>query len=121
MANYENIKDYGFDKLTPNRQREIASMGGKASQRKKKQQKKLKEIFQTIGALEVTDKALFEKMEKMGIPKDEITWGAAVAVSTILNAIRKNDIKTVAFILKMIDEDEGKDSKNAFDEFMNGN
>lgn len=119
MANYDNIKDYGFDKLTANRQREIASMGGKASQRKKKQQKKLKEIFQLVGSLNVTDRTLLEKIKKMGIPEDDITWNTAVAVSTILNAIRKNDIKTVEFVLKMMDEEDGKE-KNAFDEFMNG-
>ena len=119
MANYENIKDYGFDKLTAKRQREIASMGGKASQAAKKQKKNLKEIFQMVGSMEVTDRNLKDKIEKMGVPSEDITWNVAVAISTYLNAVKKNDVKTIVLLLKMLDEsNKGEKSKNEFEEFM---
>ena len=104
--NYDNIKNYGFDKIAPSRQRQIASMGGKAVQAKKKRQKTMKELFQCVGGLEVTDYKLKQKMKEMGIPDDEITWAAAVAVSSIMAAIKKNDVKTIEFVLEMLDKDE---------------
>ena len=116
MANYENIKEHGFDKMSATRQREIASMGGKAAQKALKKRKAMREIFQNIAALGVTDKTLFKRMQDMGIPDDEITWATALAVSTIMNAIKKNDVKTVALVLQMM-EDEIK-NKNEFEEYM---
>ena len=42
MAGYDNIKDYGFDKLTAEEQRKIASKGGKASVKKRREKKTVK-------------------------------------------------------------------------------
>lgn len=117
MAGYDNIRDKGFDKLTAERQREIASMGGKASQKALKRRKTMREIFRQIGDLNVTDDALKRKLQKLGLPDEDITWQVAVAVSTILNAIKKNDIKTVAFVLQMLDDGKPGDN-NPFEEYI---
>lgn len=108
MANYDNIKNYGFDKLPAERQREIAKMGSEASVIARKKRKTMKQIFQDIGNLSVTDEKLRKKMKEMGISDDNITWSAAVAVSAVLNAIKKNDPKAVEFVLEMMDDDDGE-------------
>jgi hypothetical protein len=46
-------------------------------------------------------------MAEVGLKDDEMTWKAAVAVSAILNAIKKQDPKAVEFVLEMMDSDEG--------------
>ena len=118
MAGYDNIKDMGFDKMTAERQREIASMGGKASQVKRKQRKTMRELFSMIGSMPVNDKPLLDKIKKLGIPDDEITWNTAVVVSTYMTAVKKGDTKTVALILKLLDESTESKKVNEFDEFM---
>lgn len=118
--NQQNIEKHKFNLIAPSRQREIASMGGKASQEAKKRRKNLRELFAMIGNMEVTDKILLERMEKMGIKKEEATWNLAVVVSTYMNAVKKGDTKTVALILKLMEEDPAKPggANNEFDEFM---
>lgn len=118
MAGYDNIKNMGFDKMTAERQREIASMGGKASQQKRKQRKTMRELFSMIGSMPVNDKPLLDKIKKLGIPDDEITWNTAVVVSTYMTAVKKGDTKTVALILKLLDESTESKKVNEFDEFM---
>lgn len=107
MANYDNIKDYGFDKIPPERQREIARKGAAAATEARKKKKTMKEIFQAIGELAVPDDKLRKKMAEVGLKDEEMTWKAAVAVSAILNAIKKQDPKAVEFVLEMMDSDEG--------------
>lgn len=43
MANEQNLKGHGFNEITADRQREIASQGGKASAEARKKRKTLKE------------------------------------------------------------------------------
>ena len=114
--NQQNIEKYKFNKLAPSRQREIASMGGKASQKAAKRRKTLKQLYQWVGEMQVTDKLLKDKLLKMGIAEDDITWQMALVVSTLMSAIKKGDIKTIAFVMNMMEEQ--KDDKNPFEEFM---
>ena len=119
MAGYDNIKDCGFDKMSAERQREIASMGGKASQEKRKRQKTLREMFAMVGNMPVTEKTLQNKIKAMGFEVDEITWNLAMVVSAYMTSIKKGDTKSVALILKMLDDVNESKKENKFDEFMN--
>lgn len=119
MAGYDNIKDMGFHKMSTERQREIASMGGKASQEKRKRQKTLREMFAMVGNMPVTEKTLQNKIKAMGFEVDEITWNLAMTVSAYMTAIKKGDTKSVALILKMLDDVNESKKENKFDEFMN--
>ena len=83
--------------------KEIQRKGAQAANEVKRKKKTMKQIFQTIGDLEVTDPKLKERLKSVGLHDEDITWSVAVAVSTILNAIKKNDIKTVEFVLEMMD------------------
>lgn len=116
MAGYDNIKKYKFNVMPAERQREIAKMGGKASQKAAKRRKTLKQLYQWVGEMQVTDKLLKDKLLKMGIAEDDITWQMALVVSTLMSAIKKGDIKTIAFVMNMMEEQ--KDDKNPFEEFM---
>lgn len=118
MAGYDNIKEHSFNKMSAERQREIASMGGKAAQRAAKRRKTMREIFQQIGELDVADKTLKERLVKLGVPEGDITWNVAVVISTYVNAVKKNDVKTVALLLKMLESEDKKKKNNEFDEFM---
>lgn len=54
MANgHENLRP--FDTLTEERQREIRSAGGKASQKKKREQKQLKELLEIFLSMDNLD------------------------------------------------------------------
>lgn len=48
MANNENIEKYAFDKLTAEKQREIASMGGKASGQAKREKANFRKALEAI-------------------------------------------------------------------------
>lgn len=54
--NDKNLEGHGFDKMTTERQREIASQGGKASQKKKKERAEIKAVVQDILNEEYKDK-----------------------------------------------------------------
>lgn len=55
MANNEsNLIGHGFDELTAEKQRNIASMGGKASVEARRQKKKLKECLEILLEKEVS-------------------------------------------------------------------
>lgn len=71
-----------------------------------------------IGEMPVNDKILSEKIKKLGFEPDEITWNLAMAVSTYMTAVKKGDTKTVALILKLLDDTAESKKKNEFDEFM---
>lgn len=120
MSGYDNIKDKGFDKLTAEKQREIASLGGKASVAARRRKKSLRELFASIGNMQVNDKTLLNKIKQMGIEveDDEITWNFAMAVSAYMTAIKKGDTKSVALILKLLDDVSESKKTNEFDEFM---
>jgi len=107
MANYNNIKNHGFDKITAKRQREIASMGGKASVEKKRQRRTIKELFLAIGELPVNEPKIQQQLEKMGIPKSEQTWEMAVAASALAKALRTDNPKMLEFVLELLDKGGG--------------
>ena len=76
-------------------------------------------MFAMVGNMPVTEKTLQNKIKAMGFEVDEITWNLAMTVSAYLNAIKKGDTKSVALILKMLDDVNESKKENKFDEFMN--
>lgn len=103
MAGYDNIKDKGFDKITAERQREIASMGGKASRAAARRRKNIKELFREIGSLPCNETKIRQQLDKMGIPRDEQTWEMAVAASALIKAMKTDNPKMLEFVLELLD------------------
>lgn len=70
MAGKDNL--ISFRDMSAERQREIASMGGKASQAAAKRRKSLKEKAQLILSLPVNDTKNQTQMKKMGLDIEDI-------------------------------------------------
>ena len=105
MAGYDNIKDHGFDKMSAERQRKMASMGGKACQAANKRRKTVKELFRAIGDLRVNDKDIQQRLDKLGIAREDQTWEMAVAASALVKAMRTDNPKMLEFVLELLNVD----------------
>lgn len=107
MAGYDNIKAHGFDQITAEKQREIASQGGKASVIARRRKKNIKELFRSIGDLPVNEPKIREQLDKMGIPRGEQTWEMAVAASALIKAMKTDNPKMLEFVLELLEAQDG--------------
>lgn len=97
-----------FNKRTENEQREIAKKGGKASVKKRREQKKLKDIFNTILESKVTDKKSIELIKEIGI--DDIdSYKKLLAFTTLKKAI-EGDMRAVELVQSTIGETPKEDN-----------
>lgn len=78
MANEQNL--IPFNKMTEKQQRELASRGGKASQKARRERKTFKEILETLLEKEIEDKTTGEM----------VTRKEAMTVMLLQNAIKGN-------------------------------
>lgn len=99
MAGYDNIKNYGFDKLTAEEQRKIASKGGKASVKKRREKKLLKDILDEIGCTTIPEEKTRIAIAKMlGMEDaDNVTFDVGIALKTMQQAMKGN-IRALEFI-----------------------
>ena len=103
MAGYDNIKDKGFDKLTAEERRTLASKAGKASVASRRRKRTIKELFRAIGDLPVNEAKIRQQLDVMGIPRDEQTWEMAVAASAMVKAMRTDNPKMLEFVLELLE------------------
>ena len=109
MAGYDNIKDYGFDKLTAEEQREIASKGGKKSGEVRRAKRQMKDILDDIGCTMLPDENSREIIAKMlGVETDDVTFDMATMFGAIQKAL-KGDIRALEFVR----DTRGQNPKNA--------
>ena len=73
MANDENISEHNFRKLTADKQREIASQGGKASVEARRRKKQRGDILREIVNTEVTNEKMLANLKALGIFKEHPT------------------------------------------------
>lgn len=66
MANYENIKGYGFDKRTAREQREIAVMGGKASGKARRRKADFRKTLNMLLTAEIDNEEYKPVLEALG-------------------------------------------------------
>ena len=86
MANEKNL--IPFDKRTEKEQREIRSKGGKASQKKQAEQKRIREAMQEIMNLQINHSEIRSFLDSLGIPDEKKTWAYAEAAITAKNALK---------------------------------
>ena len=79
-----------FNEMSQRKRREIASMGAKASNEKKKQKKTLKECAQLLMSLDVKDKQAINILKSAGVDEDNYTNGMLATVSMLEQAIAGN-------------------------------
>ena len=86
MANEKNL--IPFDKRTEKEQREIRSKGGKASQKKQAEKKRIREAMQEIMNLQINHSEIRSFLDSLGIPDEKKTWAYAEAAITAKNALK---------------------------------
>ena len=70
MANEENLKP--FNKLTENEQRKIAQKGGKASAKKRREQKTYAEMAKAMLSAKIVDENLLAELKAFGIEDTDV-------------------------------------------------
>lgn len=88
MANEQNLKP--FNSLTEKEQREITSKGGKASAKKRQQNKTFKEIINKFLDGQVTDDRLKEQMVEFGFVDKEVSNKSCAVFALWKEAIKGN-------------------------------
>lgn len=89
-----------FDQRSEEKQREIRSMGGKASQAKQRRRKTQAEIIRQIMELKLTPEEGAAKFEALGL---DPTWATDANVAVMQKA-RKGDVEAIRYLRDTIGE-----------------
>lgn len=104
MANEQNL--IPFNEMTVKQQREIASKGGKASQKKQKEEKEQKktiaQALELILNAKLPDKMAKKMQEQTGV--SELDYRTALAYSVISAGIKKGDANALRIVADYIGE-----------------
>lgn len=87
MANYENIKDKGFDKRTTNELREISSKGGKKSGETRRRKANFRKTLNKLLTAEIDNEEWKPVLEALGM---ECTLETAMLAAQIKAAMNGN-------------------------------
>lgn len=94
MANYENIKDKGFDKRTTNELREISSKGGKKSGETRRRKANFRKTLNKLLTAEIDNEEWKPVLEALGV---ECTLETAMLAAQI-KAAMNGDTKAAYFV-----------------------
>lgn len=94
MANYENIKDKGFDKRTTNELREISSKGGKKSGETRRRKANFRKTLNKLLTAEIDNDEWKPVLEALGM---ECTLETAMLAAQI-KAAMNGDTKAAYFV-----------------------
>lgn len=87
VANYENIKDYGFDKRTASEQREIAKRGGIASGKARQRKADFRKTLNMLLTAEIDNEEYKPILEALGV---ECTLESALNMAMIKEGLSGN-------------------------------
>lgn len=87
MSNEKNLVP--FQDFSADKQREIRSMGGKASGEAKRRKKAIRETVQAVAAMGVPDKTLKE-LRQAGISEEDATYQTAIVLKMFHEAMNGN-------------------------------
>ncbi len=96
VANYENIKDKGFDKRTTSELREIASKGGKASGKARRRKADFRNTLNMLLTAEIDNEEWKPVLEALGVG---CTLESALLMAQIKAAMEGNT-KAATFVAK---------------------
>ena len=82
---------------SPSEARENGAKGGKQSGKSRRKKKQMKDMFEYLLSLDVTDAELKKKMSEMGIDDEQMTYNAMVCYSMI-RAACSGSVKAAEFI-----------------------
>ena len=87
MANYENIKDHGFDKRTAKERRELAIIAGKASGKSRRRKAALRDTMNRLLTMQVDVDGLSDVLRADG---GESTYEEVIGMAMIEQAMAGN-------------------------------
>ena len=87
MANYENIKDYGFDKRTASERRELARIAGKASGKSRRRKADFRKTLNMLLTAEIDHPDWTPFLDSIGV---DSTLEAAVNAAMVKEALMGN-------------------------------
>ena len=105
MANYENIRDKGFDKRTTNELRVIASKGGKASGEARRKKANFRKTLNLLLSAKIENEDLTPFLESLGI---DSTLESAINMAMIKKAL-KGDVKAYEAVARFAGQYEVPD------------
>ena len=105
MANYENIRDKGFDKRTTNELRVIASKGGKASGEARRKKANFRKTLNLLLSAKIENEELTPFLESLGIDR---TLESAINMAMIKKAL-KGDVKAYEAVARFAGQYEVPD------------
>lgn len=106
MANYENIKDKGFDKRSTNELREIQSRGGKASGKSRRRKAALRDTMNRLLTMQVDVGGLSDVLRADG---GESTYEEVIGMAMIEQAMAGN-VKAYQAIMQTVGQTSKSDS-----------
>lgn len=105
MANYENIKDKGFDKRSTSELREIAKKGGKNSGKVRRQKANFRKVLNDLLTAEINHPEWTPLLESLGL---DSTLESAVNAAMIRKALA-GDVKAYEAIARFAGQSERTD------------
>lgn len=106
MANYENIKDYGFDKRSASEVREMQSRGGKRSGETRRKKADFRKTLNALLTAKIDNPEWTPFLESLGL---DSTLEAAVNAAMIKEALGGN-VKAYEVIAKYSGQGTGTDA-----------
>ena len=106
MANYENIKDHGFDKRTAKERRELAIIAGKASGKSRRRKAALRDTMKRLLTKQVDVDGLSDVLRADG---GESTYEEVIGMAMIEQAMAGN-VKAYQAIMNTVGQTSKSDS-----------
>ena len=94
-----------FNQRTEEEQKKIARKGGKASGEARRIKKTCRDYFNQFRNMQVKDDKLIEGLKKAGVTDDDVTYGAALAMQTMIKAMKGN-AQMMRLAFEMMGENE---------------
>ena len=95
MPNPQNLKPN--TERTPKERQELARKAGKASGEARRRAKTCREVFAILRGSKVKDDKIVEAMKKAGLDDDDFTYGGALALQTMMKAMKDPRWARLAF------------------------
>lgn len=109
-VNDGNITEYSFDKLTAERQREIASMGGKASAEARKEKARLRKVAEQLMDMPIVGKDARKMLLAMGFTDKELTNDKVILLG-LFKASMKGNVEAFREFKKLLGEEDSPNNE----------
>lgn len=96
-----------MNKLTEDKQKLIAQLGGKASGASRRRKKAMREQLEVMMSLKVKEESTINKLKKMGIKKSDMNNQTALLMAVFLKGLN-GDVKAAEFIRDTLGENPNK-------------